>query len=278
MNGPIQDVAGEELRQYMASHKEDQYVLVDVRQPEEYQAGHIPGAKLVPLPQLEGRMQEIAELEGKDLFFYCRSGKRSMRAASLVATGLGLPRVHNLVGGIMAWKNQVLPDFPRLEALDFSGTAPELLRQALGMEKGAQRLYDALLPHFEGTKVHPVIEELARAEVGHGRIVYSALSALPGESPEPFEKLFEELPGELLESGQSFSEAVSRARQIGELGSLALLEMALEMEFDAYDLYKTLAGQVESGDIEQALLDLAQQEKRHAAALARKLGKMASQA
>ena len=276
MNGPIQDVAGEALRQYMASHEEEEYVLVDVRQPEEYQAGHIPGARLIPLPELEGRMQEIAELSGKDLFFYCRSGGRSMRAAGLVASGLGLPRVHNLAGGIMAWNNQVLPDFPQLEALDVSGSVPEVLRQALAMEKGAQRMYEALLPHFEGTEVHPVIEDLARAEVGHARVVYGALRALPGDPPEPFEKLFGELPGELLESGQSFGEAVSRARGIGELGSLALLEMALEIEFNAYDLYKTLAGRVESGDVEQALLDLAQQEKRHAAALAGKLGKMAA--
>jgi rubrerythrin/rhodanese-related sulfurtransferase len=277
VKGPIQDVAAEELRQYMASHKEDDYVLIDVRQPEEYQAGHIPGAKLVPLTELEGRLQEIADLRGKDLFFYCRGGGRSMRAASLVATGLGLPQVHSLVGGITAWKHQVLPDFPRLKALDISGAVPEVLRQALGMEKGAQRFYEALLPHFEGTEVQSFFEELARAEAGHARIVYGALSALPGDPPESFERLFEELPGDLLESGQSFSEATSRAHQIGALGSLALLEMALEMEFNAYDLYRTLADQAESSEIKRALLDLAQQEKRHATALAKKLGKMASQ-
>jgi rubrerythrin/rhodanese-related sulfurtransferase len=276
MERPIQEITGEELRQYIAGHKEGEYVLIDVRQPEEYQAGHIPGAKLVPLPELEGRVQEIAALRGKDLFFYCRSGSRSMRAASLVATGLGLPRVHNLVGGITAWKHQVLPDFPRLKALDISGAVAEVLRQALGMEKGAQRFYEALLPYFEGTEIRPVVEELARAEEGHARIVYGALSALPGDPLEPFERLFEDLPGELLESGQSFSEAVSRARQIGALGSLALLEVALEMEFSAYDLYRTLADRAESSEIKGALLDLAQQEKRHAMALADKLGKMAS--
>jgi rubrerythrin len=52
--------------------------------------------------------------------------------------------------------------------------------------------------------------------------------------------------------------------------------MVLEMEFSAYDLYRTLADQVESSEIQRALLDLAQQEKRHAIALANKLGKMAS--
>jgi rhodanese-related sulfurtransferase/rubrerythrin len=277
MDRPIQDIAGEEFSQYVASHKEGEYVLIDVRQPEEYQAGHIPGAKLVPLPELEGRVQEIAELRGKAFFFYCRSGSRSMRAARLAATGLGLPRVHHLVGGITAWQHQVLPDFPRLKALDISGAVPEVLRQVLGMEKGAQRFYEAMLPYFEGTEIHPVVEELARAEAGHARIVYGALSALPGDPLEPFEQLFENLPGELLESGQSVDEAVSRARQIGALGSLALLEMALEMEFSAHDLYRTLADQAESSEIKEALLDLAQQEKRHAMALAKKLGRMASQ-
>jgi len=273
---PIKDVTGADLWQYMASKRESDYQLIDVRQPEEYQAGHIPGAKLIPLMELEALQAELNALRGKDLFFYCRSGGRSMRGASFAASVIGLPHVHNLVGGIMGWQNHLLTDFPRLKALDLGGSVAALLRQALELEKGAHRLYDALLPHFAGTEVSSVLEELARAEVGHGKVIFNALSQLVGKPTQTFEQMFAELPGDLLESGESYDEAVARARQAGSQGGLALLELALDLELNAYDLYKNLAHRAEDSEVQQALFDLAQQEKRHAEGLAKKIGAQAS--
>lgn len=272
----INDVSSDQLRAYQADHRESEYVVVDVRQPEEYAAGHIPGAKLVPLMELSGRASELEELRGKDLFFYCRSGGRSARAAQWAALQLGLPNVHNLVGGITAWNGSQLPELPKLQAVGMAGGVEALLRQAVNLEKGAHRLYDALVPYFAGTPLQATLAELAKAEVGHGKVVYAALSKLSSAPSESFEQLFEQLPGELLESGESFDSAVDQARAAGERGSLALLELALEVELRAHDLYKNLSHLSEDPGTKAALLDLAQQEKHHAESLAHKLGALAA--
>lgn len=73
----------EKLKQYIEKNKESDYLLVDVRQPEEYVQRHIPGAKLIPLKELVANLSDLPS--GKDLIFYCHSGARSEAAATLAA-------------------------------------------------------------------------------------------------------------------------------------------------------------------------------------------------
>ena len=54
-----QDISVERLREYMARHEENEYLLVDVRQPDEYAKGHIAGSILIPLGEIPQRMQEL---------------------------------------------------------------------------------------------------------------------------------------------------------------------------------------------------------------------------
>jgi len=56
---PVASMDAEEARIYMKNHKEGTYTLLDVRQPSEYEKGRIPGAKLIPLPELAGRLGEL---------------------------------------------------------------------------------------------------------------------------------------------------------------------------------------------------------------------------
>lgn len=62
------DLAPEQVRAYMREHREEEYLLVDVRQPKEYAQGHIPGAVLMPLGELTARMVELPA--DRDLIFY----------------------------------------------------------------------------------------------------------------------------------------------------------------------------------------------------------------
>ena len=80
--------------------------LLDVREREEYDAGHIPGAKLLPLGNIDGDAAAAA-IGGKDrqVMVYCRSGVRSRQAAAALAQ-LGYTRVYDL-GGILAWPYEV---------------------------------------------------------------------------------------------------------------------------------------------------------------------------
>ncbi len=84
--------------------------LIDVREPSEWRLGHIPGARLVPLAQIE---EEIPKLDPqRETIVYCKVGGRSRHAAKqLVAAGF--KNVSNLSGGILAWGDDVDPSLPR---------------------------------------------------------------------------------------------------------------------------------------------------------------------
>ncbi len=76
------------------------FVLVDVRQPEEFAAGHIDGATLIPLDTLEANLAKLPK--DVKLVVYCRSGKRSAKAVSLLMSH-GYDRAVSLNGGYLAW-------------------------------------------------------------------------------------------------------------------------------------------------------------------------------
>ena len=79
-------------------------VLLDVRTPQEYREGHIPGSQNVPLQQLD-KVEEVAENKDTVLYVYCRSGARSRQAVSLLKH-MGYSNVHN-IGGIAAYSGKV---------------------------------------------------------------------------------------------------------------------------------------------------------------------------
>lgn len=78
------------------------YLLLDVREPEEYQARHIDDALLIPVGQLASRIDEIDEYKDATVLVYCRSGNRSVTAANILIDN-GFKNVHNLSTGINGW-------------------------------------------------------------------------------------------------------------------------------------------------------------------------------
>ncbi len=83
-------------------------LFVDVREPTEFAAGHIPDAFHIPLAQLKARVQELEKFKGRPLIVYCRTGQRSGRGA-VILRRRGFAAVHNLAGGIQAWQGENLP-------------------------------------------------------------------------------------------------------------------------------------------------------------------------
>jgi rhodanese-related sulfurtransferase len=79
--------------------------LLDVRQPEEFRTGHIPGAKLIPLGELHTRIHEVPR--NQEILCVCHSGNRSLSATRQLA-GAGY-NVINLRGGMIAWSRSGLP-------------------------------------------------------------------------------------------------------------------------------------------------------------------------
>jgi rhodanese-related sulfurtransferase len=79
--------------------------LLDVREPEEFREAHIAGAKLIPLGELRGRLNELPK--DKEIVCVCASGSRSSSAAhQLASAGLN---VLNLKGGMFMWQRSGLP-------------------------------------------------------------------------------------------------------------------------------------------------------------------------
>ena len=79
-------------------------VLLDVRSPQEYREGHIPGSQNVPPQQLD-KVEEATEIKDTVLYGYCHSGARSRQAVSLLKH-MGYTNVHN-IGGIAAYSGKV---------------------------------------------------------------------------------------------------------------------------------------------------------------------------
>ncbi len=80
----------------------DEFIL-DVRQPEEYEAGHIPGSVLIPLDELESRLSEIPN--DNEVVVVCRSGNRSATGRDILLNA-GFANVTSMAGGMNQWINK----------------------------------------------------------------------------------------------------------------------------------------------------------------------------
>ncbi len=175
MNTFYQDISVDRLRAYMASRQEYEYVLVDVRQPDEYAQGHIPGAVLIPLGEVSERISELPV--DKDVVLYCRSGKRSRAAALFIASRPYVAgTLFNMTGGILAWNGQSQPAIPNLKVFELDGSNQEALYQAMDVERGADFLHGparSLPGRFLGARA-------GRAVRGRGGACPAFLSTLGG--------------------------------------------------------------------------------------------------
>ena len=89
----------------------DDIELIDVRQPDEYAMAKIEGAKLIPLPEIVQRMNEIDG--SKEIIVHCKMGGRSARAIEFLQASGFEGDMSNLVGGITAWSNLIDPSVPK---------------------------------------------------------------------------------------------------------------------------------------------------------------------
>ena len=88
----------------------DNFVLIDVREPHEYQICNIPAAQLMPLGEVGKRLGELDP--EADIVIHCKSGMRSARACGILRAA-GFKHVRNMKGGILAWSDQVDRSVPK---------------------------------------------------------------------------------------------------------------------------------------------------------------------
>lgn len=83
-------------------------VVVDVREPAEFDEGHLAGARNIPLKEFESRLGSVVKNKNVPLILVCKSGARS-GAAQGIARKLGYAQAQSLGGGVLAWKEARLP-------------------------------------------------------------------------------------------------------------------------------------------------------------------------
>jgi len=106
-NAPVAAALPAEVSVVEAAAKRDAGAfMLDVRQPDEWDEVHIPGATLIPLDQLEARLTEVPK--DKEVVVVCRSGNRS-KAGSDILKNAGFLQVTSMSGGLTQWKAAGLP-------------------------------------------------------------------------------------------------------------------------------------------------------------------------
>ena len=77
-------------------------IILDVRNQDEYDSGHLNNSILIPLSELESQLNEIIQYNNTEIIVHCRSGSRSRSASEILASN-GFSKIYNMLGGITAW-------------------------------------------------------------------------------------------------------------------------------------------------------------------------------
>lgn len=105
----MQRINAPELAAWLADDTRANPVLLDVREPSEFQTCHIGGALLIPMNTIPARLQELDK--NAEIVCICHHGGRSMNVAGFLEQN-GFTHITNLTGGVHAWALQVDPAMP----------------------------------------------------------------------------------------------------------------------------------------------------------------------
>lgn len=261
---PVGSMDPGEARAYITAHQEGNYTLLDVRQPREYEENRIPGATLIPLPQLSDRLRELDP--EKPVLAYCAIGGRSRAAAQLLA-GQGFKEVYNLKGGIKAW-NGLTAEGPVDFGSEISSvkgmSSVQVVDFAMGMEKGLAAFYVLAAVKCGDKAVADLLKKLAGFEEKHQQKLLGLYQTLKGavENRPSFEG---ESPS-VMEGGFDTADFMEKNQPLMET-TADVLSLAMMLESQSLDLYVRLAGHVDDKESRAVLLGIADDEKAHLSAL-----------
>ncbi|MBA3011735.1 MAG: hypothetical protein KKF12_01230 [Proteobacteria bacterium] len=257
----MQAITAEKLETLIAASQEEAFLIVDVRQAEEYRLNHIPGAVNIPLARVE--FDPLVSDNRRKVIFYCRGNSRSKVAAVLAAgAGLNPENIFHLTDGMAAYTGEILLDVPRMDHFPAAMPPAQVMEKAINFEKGAFLFYDRAKDRVKGTCLYKIMETMAQAEVVHAKTLFKML-----DKQEPsdlsFDDFFNRCTGDILEGGAPIGEINIFLDTIFPENRIKLLEFAIELEFCAYDLYKNMAETAGEKVVKEMFFVLAQAEKKH---------------
>lgn len=267
---PVQSMNAEEARAFLSDKTLQEVTILDVRQPGEYEGGHIPGAKLVPMAVLTDSLAEIDR--SKPVLVYCAIGGRSRIAAQTLA-GQGYDQVINLSGGFKAWTGQTAygPEEEGVDLFSELDSAEQILATAYSLEDGLRDFYLRMLERAYDEKLKSVFRLLADIEIKHKDRLFEEYTRLTGKDDRgAFECAF---VTPLMEGGMTTQEYLERFKPDMD-SPVDVVSMAMSIEAQALDLYMRAADWASNDENRAVLEQIAGEEKTHLARLGQLLDEM----
>jgi rhodanese-related sulfurtransferase/rubrerythrin len=265
---PVPSMEADEARDYIAKHKEGDYLILDVRQPWEYEEAHIPGGKLLPLPELANSYKTLDP--EKPTIVHCAVGGRS-RVAAQMLSGFGFKEVYNLAGGIKAYQGQKAagPQELNLDLVRGDETPTEITTLACGMEQALQLFYGTMLSRTRDAELQELFLQLAQAEERHRQRLRELYQRLE-PSGQDMAACSDTAASETMEGGFNLKEFLS-ANETHMDTVPHILDLAMMLETQALDLYLRFADRSVQDVTKTILFAVADEEKVHLARLGRLL-------
>jgi len=267
---PVRSLNSDEAKTYMNQIPADAFTLLDVRQAEEYESGHIPGAKWIPLPELSSRLGEIDAQ--KPTLVYCAIGGRS-RVAAQMLSGKGFQEVYNLSGGIKAWNSHkaVGPQDSGLNLFSGKESPQEMLIVAYSLEEGLREFYLSMAAKVNHESARRLFAKLSEIEVKHQDRIFAEYLKISGTSVsrEEFVKktVFLAMEGGL--TTENYLELYQPDLEVAE----EVISLAMAIEAQALDLYQRAADRAGTEESQNVLTQIAAEERAHLEQLGRLFAK-----
>lgn len=241
------------------------FTLLDVRQPEEYASEHLPGATLIPLPELSSRLAELDP--GRPTIVYCAIGGRSRIAAQMLA-GKGWEKVFNLSGGIKAWQDEkaVGPEDVGMHLFSGLESAEETLVAAWALEEGLRAFYESMTATVRSEAAGRLFRRLAGIEVKHQERILAEYQKVSGRALSRAE-FGRTVVSPAMEGGLPTEDYLERYHPDME-SPADIVSLAMAIEAQALDLYQRAAARAPA-DTRAVLAQIADEERAHLEQLGR---------
>lgn len=257
----VKSISADEVRDVIKNKGGDEYCLLDVRQPGEYEQGHLPGAKLIPLAELQSNVDKIKT--DRMTIVYCRSGNRS-RSAVGILNGAGLDDVFNMERGILGYRGIVAAGPPEAGVFCFpENMAPEqLTAMAWYIEDGSQHFCEAVKEKAPGQEEKSVFSHLIDHKISHKESLFNLFRKIAGPAgDDSFPSKVLQVPSQDVMAGcVSVPDAIgwSKHKPLSDI-----LDLLMALEANTFDLYLKLGRQVTPERARTVFVELSEEQVRH---------------
>lgn len=257
----VKSILPQEVRKIIKEKSATDYCLLDVRQPGEYEQGHLPGAKLIPLPELEPKIDTIQP--NKMTIVYCRSGNRSRSAVGML-NGAGMDDVYNMEGGILAYNGIVAAGPPEAGVFCFpENMSPEqLIAMAWYIEDGSESYVGIIKEMNQNIEIKDILTNLYEHKVAHKKTLEKLYENISGESVrDSFPTYVLKKPPKIVMSGcVNVPDAVHWSK---DKDASEILDFMMALEANTFDLYLKLGREVKAERARSTFMSLSKEEAGH---------------